>query len=159
MSLSMCRANTLQPRTLITEEEIGYSPGPQQEQWKERGFASSFILWWHIISPGDECSVSEPWLTCLALWWSEWGAEAARNATAKKDEAERFTGWTVILQLSGHSVGRDHLYVKELRGRLGMWCTVRMVFHFLNMLEHIHYLNWWRREGRFSPFKSCSKDG
>lgn len=47
-----------------------------------------------------------------------------------------FAGWTVILQLSGHSVGHvdaDHLYVKQLRGRFRTPCSVRMVCHILHI--------------------------
>lgn len=128
--LCVLRKHT-QSSTLITQEEIGYSSSPKQEQWKERGICK-------FLHPLMKHNLLGRWVFCLRTLIDmssimiEWvrSKSLEEMPQPRKMRLKWYTGWMVIRQLSGHTVGHvatDYLYVKQLKRRFGTSCTVHIV--------------------------------
>lgn len=120
-----------QSSTLITQEEIGYSSSPKQEQRKERGICK-------FLHPLMKHNLLGRWVFCLRTLIDmssimiEWvrSKSLEEMPEPRKMRLKCYTGWMVIRQLSGHTVGHvatDNLYVKQLERRFGTSCTVHIV--------------------------------
>lgn len=143
-TLSVLHKHTQYP-TLITEKERGYSSRPQQEQRKEGGICE-------FLHPLMTYNLLGRWVFCLGALID------MSNITMSREEIWGWNGahgWTVILQLSGHSVGHvatDQLCVKQLSGGWGfrtsqlVWrvicCTYRsIIFMLLDLKQSVEFLS------------------